>query len=138
MSSGNGQSPNAQANGGSQPNKDLDPVDGLIQFGGSSSDIQSFASSDAGAGYNANQLAALQSATQQNGQWIGSDGQNYSSLAASFLNWQSTNTTLKQNQQNYSAAALGQPGRDQTILTGPQINPNQSILGGNASIGKAF
>jgi hypothetical protein len=101
--------------------------------------IAQFANSDAGSQYTAQQLANLQAAKLYgNGQWIGPDGQNYSSIQAALSNWQATVSGSNTSQQNYANAANNQPGRDQTIFTGQQVNPNQSIFAGNASIGKAF
>ena len=49
---------------------------------------------------------------------------------AAYNNWLATQNKSVNRANAYFATATQQGGRDSTILTGPEINPNISLLGG--------
>lgn len=93
-------------------------------------DTQNFLKTKAGEGYTASDLAGVANATEhKNGAWSNTGGNDITGLVNDFNTWLSQQAQMNSEHTQYADLAKAQPGRDATILTGPAVNPNMTLLG---------
>lgn len=120
--------------GGTSSNSVYSNPNQSANAGESTDMISQFASSSQASGYTPEQIQALATARLDaaTGQYIGPGDVNVTGLMQAFNSWQQGAGGSAQSQSLYAQAVSNQPGRDATILTGAQVNPN-TLLPGTAT-----
>ena len=102
-------------------------TDASSQF--SSDDLAAFASSSDNQ-WSKDDLMKLSTAQQyKNDYYVGNTQEKLTPMATAFQAWKAAQTNTTNSWAQYATLADQNPGRDQNILTGPQVSPNLLGLG---------
>lgn len=100
---------------------------------GTPEQMQEFANSSAASSFSPAEIAGVSAAHYGTGDAnVTASGLDLNPVLTAFNTWIAQQNASNTDQASYSKISNSEQGRDATILTGPQVNPN-SILGGGKS-----